>query len=69
MEKEYDYVLLVWEDDLKENNFISFLADAIRRNNGIVCSFLRPEQEYGSKYFARVDYKEKYPNAKIIDIM
>ena len=69
MEKEYDYVLLVWKEDLEENKFITFLADSIRRNNGLVCSFLRPEEQYNDKYFARADYKEKYPNAKIIDVM
>ena len=63
------YVMLCWEEDLENESFITFLADTIRRNNGIVCSFLRPEQQYGDKYFARADYKEKYPNAKIIDVM
>lgn len=63
------YILFVWDEDLKNNSFISFLADTIKRNNGIVCSFVNEKLVRSQKWFARVDYKEKYPNAKIIDVM
>jgi len=67
--EEVKYVLLCWDEDLKNNPFIIFLADTIRRNNGIVCPFLKNKDGYTKKFLARADYKEKYPNAKIIDIM
>ena len=51
------------------NSFIIFLSDTVRRNNGIVHSFLKKEPGYGDKYFARADYRRKYPEAKIIDVM
>jgi len=63
------YVMLCWDEDLKNNSFIIFLSDTIRRNNGIVHSFLKKEPGYGDKYFARADYRRKYPEAKIIDVM
>lgn len=63
------YVMLCWEEDLENESFITFLADAIKRNNGIVCSFPNEAIMRFEKYFARADYKEKYPNAKIIDVM
>lgn len=63
------YVMLCWEEDLKNNSFIIFLSDTVRRNNGIVRSFLKKEPGYGDKYFARADYRRKYPEAKIIDVM
>ena len=67
--EDVKYVMLCWDEDLENNSFIIFLANTIRRNNGIVHSFLKKEPGYGNKYFARADYKEKYPNAKIIDVM
>lgn len=67
--EEVKYIMLCWDEDLKNNPFIIFLADTIRRNNGIVCPFLNEDLAHSQKWFARADYKEKYPNAKIIDIM
>ena len=67
--EEVKYVMLYWDEDLKNDPFIIFLTDAIKRNNGIVCPFLKNKDGYTKKFFARADYKEKYPNAKIIDIM
>ena len=63
------YVMLCWDEDLKNNSFIIFLSDTIKRNNGIVHAFLKKEPGYGDKYFARADYRRKYPEAKIIDVM
>ena len=63
------YVLFVWDEDLKNDSFISFLANMIKRNNGIVCPFVNEDLARSQKWFARADYKEKYPNAKIIDVM
>ena len=63
------YVMLCWEEDLENNSFVIFLSDTVRRNNGIVHSFLKKEPGYGDKYFARADYRRKYPEAKIIDVM
>jgi hypothetical protein len=63
------YVMLCWDEDLKNNSFVIFLSDTVRRNNGIVHSFLKKELGYGDKYFARADYRRKYPEAKIIDVM
>lgn len=63
------YVMLCWDEDLKNNSFVIFLSDTVRRNNGIVRSFLKKEPGYGDKYFARADYRRKYPEAKIIDVM
>lgn len=63
------YVMLCWDEDLKNNSFVIFLSDTVKRNNGIVRSFLKKEPGYGDKYFARADYRRKYPEAKIIDVM
>lgn len=63
------YVMLCWDEDLQNDSFIVFLADTIRRNNGIVCPFTNEAIARSEKWFARADYKEKYPNAKIIDVM
>lgn len=67
--EEVKYIMLCWDEDLKNNPFIIFLADTIKRNNGIVYPFSKDKNGYTEKFFARADYKEKYPNAKIIDIM
>lgn len=63
------YILFVWNEDLENDPFISFLADTIKRNNGIICPFVNEDLARSQKWFARADYKEKYPNAKIIDVM
>lgn len=63
------YVMLCWDEDLENEPFITFLSDTIKRNNGIVCSFPNEAIMRSEKWFARADYKEKYPNAKIIDVM
>lgn len=63
------YILFVWDEDLENDSFINYLAKIIRQNNGIVCPFVNEDLARSQKWFARADYKKKYPDAKIIDVM
>lgn len=67
--EDVKYILFVWNEDLENDSFINYLAETIRQNNGIVCPFVNEDLSRSQKWFARADYKKKYPDAKIIDVM
>lgn len=67
--EDVKYILFVWDEDLENDSFINYLAETIRQNNGIVCPFVNEDLARSQKWFARADYKKKYPDAKIIDVM
>lgn len=63
------YIMFCWDEDLENDKLIASLSHTIKNNNGIVCTFINEDLARSQKWFARADYKEKYPNAKIIDVM
>lgn len=67
--EDVKYILFVWDEDLENDSFINYLAETIRQNNGMVCPFVNEDLARSQKWFARADYKKKYPDAKIIDVM